>query len=338
VSLLLIDGAEHGSIGSKGWSGITGATVSTSNPRTGARSYNMGSSNAIMTWQCQPADEHATFIAGVAVYGDDDSARCIEFRSDSGATTHITVTLDTDRYVRIRRGSHVGTLLATSAEQLPAGAGYHYVEAKVPLDDAAGEVEVRIDGSTTPIVSFTGDTKNAGTKTVLDSLTLFCQTTGGVQMYWDDIYLCNGAGAINNDFLGDCSVATVVPTATTVANWVGSDGNSVNNEALIDELAFSTTDYVASAVAGAVDHYTMGDVPAGVDIKGVCATIQAFKTDAGARSLRARLVSGASNAQKDLVLGTSATFLQIISDTDPDTAAAWTEAGANAAGVEIEVI
>lgn len=336
MSLLLIDGCDHGNPALKGWVGTLAVQTTA---RTGARSYGATSANN-SAWQLASADEHATLVMGVAVESAGTSGLMeVALRSDSGATTHVTVALNyADGYIRIYRGTSGGTLLATSAAPLSSWIGsWHYLEVKGVLSDTVGSVEVRVDGSSTPFVSVSGvDTKNAGTKTVFDNVQLL--TTIGTTALFDDIYLCNGAGTDHNDFLGDCSVATLTPDSTTTANWVGSDGNSVNNEQLIDETPFSDADYVGSSTVGAIDHYTMSDLPAGSTVKGVAATIRAFKSDAGTRTLRARIMSGASNVQKDLVLATGAAYDMLLAANDPNTGAAWTEAAVNAAGVEIEVV
>ena len=66
---------------------------------------------------------------------------------------------------------------------------------------------------------------------------------------------------------------------------------------LVDDAAPNTTDYVSSATVGQRDTYGMQDLTAATGtIYGVQLNLAALKSDAGARSIKPLVLSGASEA------------------------------------------
>lgn len=212
---------------------------------------------------------------------------------DTLATTHLTVTIDrlgsgNPATIKVYRGdpSAGGTLLATSAAftEPPANTWMHF-EVKARLHDSTGSVVVRHDEVT--IINVTGvDTKNGGTATVFDGIQVSANYAAGI----DDIYMANEQGSVNTDFQGAKRVETLQPTGNgNSSQGVGSDGNSTDNYALIDDGVFtvSTGDYVDLATTGDKDTYVHSDSaqPIGNAVAGVMVWAHAQKTDAGSRSL-----------------------------------------------------
>jgi hypothetical protein len=108
----------------------------------------------------------------------------IQWRSDAGATLHGSVEFDSGGFVDFRRGD--GTVIGSTA----SGTGivvntWYFIEASVKVADSGGSCVVKRDGVT--ILSVTGDTKNGGTKNVLDRVLI------GNTSLWDDIYVRNDA-------------------------------------------------------------------------------------------------------------------------------------------------
>ncbi len=340
-------------LAAKGWTlgGNTTPTVTSSQSRTGANACvcfgsSSDSSTGKVTRTVPAAGEHATFICGAAVYrvlATGTVQTLMRFMSDAAVTSHVTLGVTVGGAIEARRGGVGGTLLGTSAAGvLPTGA-WHYLEAKVLLSDTVGTVTVRVDG--VAVLTLTGlDTKNAGTKTVLDSVTLSVAGASGTssdQHYWDDVYIANGAGSVNNDFLGDLRVRALLPSGNgNSSQLVGSDSNSTDNYLLVDEATPSTADYVGSATLNEKDTYAFGDLPdASGTVLGVQINAYATKTDAAARNLA--LVTRSAGTDYDgsdvaLALSTNA-YVSQVRETDPATAVAWTRAGVDAAEFGVKV-
>jgi hypothetical protein len=252
--------------------------------------------------------------------------------SDSGGTQHIRLQLSTDgslianRFVtQLGNPSPAGTIIAGR---------WHYVEVQTKMHDTTGFITVRVNG-TTVINVLNTDTKNAGTKTVFDTIAILSAI--GSQAA-DDCYIMSGAG---DTFLGDIIVDTLYPNGNGAANqWLGSDGDSINNYLLVNEAgAPNTNTYVGSSTVGQQDLYTIGDVArVGAPIKGVCHAAHVAKSDAVAvRQIKLVGRRAVDTKSSTFVLTTTYQTFSFGSVTDPETGAAWTEANVNAlqSGVEV---
>lgn len=292
MSLILVESFEAPPTAEKwNWGSVPSyATV----PRTGSRSMQLGyTAQRLLT----ATEEHVTLIAGMAfrfntALSSSGIPYFFQFYSDAGTTVHVAIGINiSTRAIEVRRGDYsTGTLLGSSTWVAPIDGLYRYIEAKAALHDSTGEVVVKIDGST--VLTLTGqDTKNGGTKTVFDGVAFHVpQQTSSQANYADDFYLCNGAGTVNNDFLGPVKIETLYPSGNGNSSMgVGSDADSTDNYLLVDETGTPvTTDYVEFATTGDKDTYAFTDLTttSGV-VRGVVANMHAYKSDAGAREVRA---------------------------------------------------
>jgi hypothetical protein len=198
-----------------------------------------------------------------------------------------------------------------------------------------------MNGQTTDDVSFTGDTKNGGTATTIDKV-LFHTGNGSVTITnIADVYILDGTGATNNNFLGDVAVRTLSPSGNgTDSQLMGSDANQVNNYLLVDEHPYSSTDYNGSATPGQRDTYALTDLAAGINtVYGVQLNGFMAKSDVslGTAKLVVRaggnLYSGTTRA-----LSTSYVGYYDLYTTNPDTITAWTVSDVNSLEAGMEVV
>lgn len=273
-----------------------------------------------------------TLIAGGAI-------KCTGFAlfrwlfQESGVV-HVAITINGSGFIEVRRGAG-GTLLATGTTVLVVSTYYH-LEVRCKVNDTTGYVEVRLNGVVE--ATFTGDTRNAGTTGLLNQ---FAQSTpyGGAAgngfSYLDDFVLMNALGTENNDFLGDCRVEALYPNGNGNSSMlVGSDGDSTDNYALVDENPpNSDTDYVQSSTVGDKDTYGYSDISSTIGVvHGVQILPFARKTDAGSRSIASIARSGSiEDVGADKPLTTVYAYYPEIVEHDPATSAAWTIAAVNAA-------
>lgn len=279
----------------------------------------------------------AQVFTGMAVQPGTANDSFFKAVGDSGATTHLTVRTNGVAGIEVRLGTELGTVIASSAANvLPPGV-WSYLEVWATIADAGGRVIVRVNGVT--VVDFTGDTKNGGTATTIDSVIL---GTTNTTASFDDWYICNSLGAAPyNTFLGDVTVHSLVPNGNGASSaLVGSDGNSIDNYLLVDEQPIDPIDYNGSAVIGAKDTYALTDLPANVaSVLAVQNSWYALKSDSGAGSARSVVRSGAVDyAGPTVALPTSVGFQQDLRTVDPATAAAWTVANVNALQAGMEVV
>lgn len=284
----------------------------------------------------KPIAASAQIIIGAAVKVDSIASARILFAGwgDSGATQHATLQVSTTGQLQAMRGN--STVVASSAAGLIVAGAANYIEMRGTIADAGGVIEVKLNG--VQVINFSGDTKNAGTATNFDMVTLGSTTTDPNVSY-DDLYISNALGsAPQNTFLGEVVVQTLVPNgagASTGLTPVGSPNNWEN----VDEIPYSTADYNASNVPGTRDTYSMSNLAGSTGtIFGVQNNIIASKTGVGAASLKPVVRSGGTDYyDATLGLGASPVLSSVIRETDPATSAAWTATNVNAVEVGAEV-
>lgn len=301
-------------------------------PRTG----NQGVRSSSLVKTLDPADEHATLIAGVAYMGGYNvDGDLISFRSDSGATTHCVMARRANGRIAIKVGA-VEVAVTTGTHVDPAN--YNYFEMKAVLHDTTGTIDIYKNGGATPILSFSGDTKNGGTKAVFDTVAIL----GPSYQMCDDIYIVNGAGAAPlNDRLGEVRCWPLAPNGDgNYSQGVGSDGNSLLNYQLVDEAAenLNTADYIGLVADGDKDTYTYTNlVPTTGTVLNVELASIAAKSDGGTKSFRQIIrVGGADYAGADVTLGLSYALTTQQNFLNPATGLPWTIADVNGAEFGVE--
>lgn len=338
MSLIFVesfDGIDTAALPARGWTMVATPAVSSVQARTGANALLVNAQTEYILKGVPAADDHATFIVGCAVYTTLVASSLIGFYSDGGATAHIGITVTATGALEARRFPGSGTVLGTSSAGVITANTWHYLEAKVTMHDTTGTVEIRVNGST--VLNLTGqDTKNGGTKAVFDSVIVGNNgTLGTPTAYFDDMYLCNAAGASNNTFIGDSKVRCLLPNGNgNSSQLLGSDANSTDNYLLVDEVPPSTVDFVGSGTDNQKDTYTFTDLPdASGTVVGIQISTYGLKTDAGSRSVALVTRSGGADYDSaDLALPTpSPIYVFQVQNLNPATGVAWLRSEVNAA-------
>lgn len=238
--------------------------------------------------------------------------------------------------------SFVGAdLIETAPGAISAGV-FSYIEVGITISDTVGVAEIRVDGVS--LASGTGlDTRNGGTSDTVDAMYLF--GSSGRTMLYDDVYVADNTGsAPQNTFLGDIRVDAVVPDGDGATSAFGTTfpASPTTHYTKVDESTPNDdTDYNEDSTPGNVDLFNYAAVPTisgGSTVMSVKVAACAKKTDAGIAKLRlvARPTSTNFNGA-DQGLSTDYKYLMQLWDTDPQAAAAWTDATINAAQFGVEV-
>ena len=261
----------------------------------------------------------------------------ITFRADGMATAHAIIGVNASGYLYYQLGG--STIVTATTQPLPTSipSGFNYIEATTKVHDTTGVVIVKVNGI--EVINFAGDTKNGGASTNLDGIELAQYRSGyGGYNVWDDVYVCNGLGTVNNGFLGDVRIFTVMPTGAGTSTQFVPTGLA-NNWDNVNDIPPSTSTYNASATSGQRDTYAMADVAAGYTVLGVASVVEGLKSDAGAASAKAALKSGATLAYGATTsMGTANGALVDVWEQDPATSAPWTLTGVNALELGAEVV
>jgi hypothetical protein len=229
-------------------------------------------------------DSQPTWIIGFGFKLNTVEARDLLQVADSG-TVHMRVNVDAAGKLNVNRA---GTVLGTGTTVVTSGV-WHFVEVKFTIDDTAGVAVLRLN-SVEEINLSAVDTRNGATASA-NQIRFMHHTGGGTDpvSQYDDIYICDATGSVNNDFLGDCRTVSVLPNANgNSSQLVGNDGNSTDNYLLVDEATpNSDTDYVESSTVGDKDTYNFASH--GITVPGTVHGVQTFlhakRTDAGPRSV-----------------------------------------------------
>lgn len=268
---------------------------------------------------------------------------------DAAASRQISVNLTPLGFIECRQISgETGTIIATSSVAPIIQTGvYYFIELKITFDGAAGAIKLNVtgNGATQTVINSTGlNTAPSGTNSAR-SFRLGCVfKTTFVPVAWvlrfDDLYVCDSSGALNNDILGDCRAFCAIvngPGSTTNFTPVGA----ATDWQCVNELSQDgDTTYAIGITATNKDLYTHTPTPAttsqvlGVQLCGVMR-----KDDTGPKTAANTVKSGAT--LQDGVTNTLslnyAGYLDIL-ETDPATGIPFTKAGVDAMEIGAKII
>lgn len=144
-----------------------------------------------------------------------------------------------------------GSLLASGATSLGTGVWYRLgLDCKLA---ASGWASVYLDGS--EVIAYTGDLSAVS---VVDGLEINPAVSGSSwsALYVDDVYVDDASGETAPAAPDDLYFHYLTPDGVVSAEWQGSDGDSVDNHLLVDEVPPDGDATHVSATAAATDVYT----------------------------------------------------------------------------------
>ena len=188
-----------------------------------------------------------------------------------------------------------------------------------------GVIEVWCDG--VQVLSRTMQTTKevSGSDLVVNALRLTSPEMASTTANFDSV-------VISDAFQGDCHVDYLVPDGNgDTSQWVGSDGNSVDNWQLVDEIPPSNADYVEADETNLRDTYTVTNLPASGTILGVQAVVHPWKLGPGAEIPTSTILKTGAGEHVDLIAGMSTAMqgLEAPIRTTRPGGGAWTVADIN---------
>jgi hypothetical protein len=239
---------------------------------------------------------------------------------------------DINCYLKVAPSGHLEvvrsptTVVATSTKPIIFDA-WNYIEWQIEISDSATTI-VKLNGET--ILSATGiDTKYEAGATRVEKFGLYSTNYGALI---DDLYILNMNATGASDFLGPIVVSSIRPTSDDTSDWTPSTGT--DNYAMVDEvISDDDTTYVATSTSGHYDIYGYGDLTYSTAIPGMVLKSEVRDDAAASPSVYNVIESGTTTSDGTSAVVSSATYTGVVrvSETDPDTAAAWSAAGVNAA-------
>jgi hypothetical protein len=231
-----------------------------------------------------------------------------------------------------RRGAELGR--STTANM--TATNWYYIEIKIFLDNSTGTVDVKVDESS--VLSLTSQDTLFGPTANVTAVRFYGNNNATYHWVFDDIYICDDSGTINNDFLGICEVLPIFPDAAgDSTQWTPDSGS---NYARVDEAAADDdTSYVESSTVTNADLYNYGSVSGFATIHGVQINTTLRETDVETFSVYSSCKSGTTTSKGTAIPVGSVVYAhqERILEQDPDTSSAWITAGVNAAQFGVEV-
>jgi len=336
MTMLFTDGFDVGDFALKyEFSIVAGGTTAATRFGTGlAYTYTSNGGTAGVLKKFFTASNKIIFGCAFKTVLNNDTSTVMQVWGDGGVTQHLGLRFLTTGQVVLVRGS---TVIATSvASGLVTVNTWAYWEMSATIHDTTGSVEVRING--TPVISFTGDTKNAGTATTIDAISWHQSGVTSATPSIDDLYILNDLGSTNNNFLGDIRIQTLVPDGAGSVTQLSPLGVA-NNWDNVNEVPSSGADFNYSGTVGHRDLYSMTNLTAGTTVVfAVVPHIIARKTDSGVIAAKTALKHGATVATGTTqTLGTSSDVYATVHEINPSTGVAWTvgDLASLEAGVEV---
>lgn len=135
------------------------------------------------------------------------------------ATAQLTIRWNEDGSLGAYSGASGGTLIGSVASAVHSSASWDSWQIKVVIHNTTGSVEVRKNGSTTPVLNLTGINTRSGTANSYANKILLGVFTSSTAVQWDDFFIWSGSGAAPNTWAGDLRCITDAPSATVQSQW-----------------------------------------------------------------------------------------------------------------------
>ena len=210
---------------------------------------------------------------------------------------------------------------------------WYWIEWKLTTHDTTGSCEIRVGNKT--VLNLTNiDTKHL-TYTYNNQVSF---QDNGCHPSFDDLYICDGSGSDNNDFLGNGYVKTLRPDGDSSVQWTPTSGSNYDevNEAEHD----SGTTNVVDSTANNKDLYTYTDLSGPASVKGLMVCSVVALSTAGSETFQTVVSSSGSEvvSSNHTVVSTAYVTFAHVEEQDPNASSAWTDTTVDAALFGIKYI
>lgn len=294
--------------------------------RSGCRSFYFTGLTALQ----QIFDAQSTWIVGGAYMRATSADFKIAIGTSAGEQISVRVDPTTGQLYVSRNGTVLWDSGGDARYRMVPGV-YRYIEFKATIG-ASGSWTLRVDGLASSEVSGSSvNTAGQGGSTA-DRVTYNCISSTTVNLA--DMYICDGTGGTDNDFLGDLRVDPIFPNANgTNDQWLKSTGTDAYT--VVDENPPNDdTDYLYSNTLNDLTTVGMQDLPYSPSIvHAIHIGIHARKTDSGPRGITPAIRTNANNYldATELPLQTAYQILPTsLFVLNPNTGVRFTESEVNA--------
>lgn len=253
----------------------------------GAQGIKMRSDFSGGSWLQKALPNSSTVIVGFAMMCPQSSgatAQILQFNDLSQQQVYITLEANGQISAYGWQAFSTRPLLGTSTASFQYSGVWSYFEVKVVFSTTTtGSVTIKKDGVT--ILNVTGVQTAYFGHAYANSIVLSTgNSNNGEELDFDDIYICDGTGTVNNDFLGDVHIAALVPSGPGSSTQFTKVGAATNWQA-VSEIPPDQTSFVFDSTSGHKDMYTLTQLTRVGTVHGVQISSYAMKDAAGAVSV-----------------------------------------------------
>lgn len=254
----------------------------------------------------------------------------VQFVNSTGGVEIDLAQLPDSRLI-VRRGG--STTIGTGTRALQENQWY-YIEIDVTINTTSGAARVRVN-EVDEIVLTNVNTSGGGTN---GASQLYLASSNGQSNVFDDLYICDASGTVNNSLLGNTKVIALFPNGVgSSTQWTPT--GAANNWACVSETSpDDDTTYVSSATASQRDLYALQDLLGNETVRGVQVSLMARKDDAGTRQIRSVLKLGAAVVTGPTYsIDNSYIYYRSLHDLAPD-GTTWDPTKVNALEVGVDLV
>jgi len=248
----------------------------------------------------------------------------------------VQITVTASAQLQVRDGN--GNVLGTTSSPVIVSSTFTYVEVQVVFSTSpTGSCNIQVNGVN--VLSLTGIQTAISSNSYANVVNLCAGSSNNV--YFDDLYICDGTGAYNNTFLGDVRVALALPSSTgRLSQWTRTGGTTSGNYTAVDEVPpDNDTSYVSSSTVGNIDAYGISSVGTPSAIVAVQLVACARKTDSASRSIGLGFGNSTTdNFDSGHSVTNSYVMYRRTMDSNPITSAAWAATDLSSAQIALKVI
>lgn len=259
-----------------------------------------------------------------------NDAHIVQVLNNSAAPI-LTLCMQNDGSIHVRKGDETGTIIGISDSVLTAGT-FHHIEFATTFDTVAGLSEVRVNQQ----VVLSDGGLNLGSAQAAS--VQWVKVLNNSSYYIDDVFAWDDTGSFLNDFIGGQRILTEFPNGDTAqADW--SLNGAATGYGCINQVGQDgDLTYLSSANVGDKSDFSLPSLPPELSsIAAVYVPLVARLNAAGIGNVQPSMKSAAALlAGNDDPLTPGYSTYGSVFDHDPNTSAAWTKSGLEAALLRIE--
>lgn len=256
--------------------------------------------------------------------------------NDNTSARQVSITSNSSGQLVVKTGSpRTGAVIGLSPLNTIIANAWINIEFMAIAGAVAGEIEVQVEG--VPVPSLTLALVNTGAGPYSQVEFAYTGNFSGTTYYIKDLRIWDNTGGWGDTFTGTRQVIDLGPTGDVSSGWTKTTGAS--DAAILDNVPPNDAEYIYAGEGPipAPSIVTLQNLPEDVtSVRTLMSIYRGSKSDGGDAFVQTAILSnGDADSGADRPLTVARTYWWDFSHLDPDTGAAWTPAGVDAATLQI---